>query len=307
MEVLSEHICEGWLEGYRLTGRHGLFATYEAFAMVAASMTSSTRSGSKSATSCPGATRAVAEFPADLDLLAQRPQRLQPSGAGLIDMILSKKGTIARIYLPPDANCLLSVADHCFRSHDYVNLIVIDKQPQLQWLDMDEAREHCARGASTWEWASNDDGKPDVVLACAGDSRRWRRSRPPGASKHAPELKVRVVNVVDLMGLFPPDVHPHGMDEEKLRGALHAGQPVVFAFHGYQRAIHEIVHGRPTPQRFHVRGFKKEGTTTTPFDMVVLNGTSRFHLCLEALRRSDSRPARLDRLVPEQSREAPYV
>jgi xylulose-5-phosphate/fructose-6-phosphate phosphoketolase len=206
-------------------------------------------------------------------------------GPGLIDVVLSKQGTVARIYLPPDANCLLSVADHCFRSRNYVNLIVIDKQPQLQWLAMDDAIEHCARGASIWHWASNDDGEPDVVLACAGDiptlesvaAAWWLR-------KYAPDLKVRLVNVVDLMTLFPPDVHPHGMAQARFVELFTADKPVIFAFHGYQRAIHQLIHGRPDPERFHVRGFVEQGTTTTPFDMVVLNGMSRYHLSHEALR-----------------------
>ena len=208
-------------------------------------------------------------------------------GPGLIDVVLSKKGTVSRIYLPPDANCLLSVADHCFRSRDYVNLIVIDKQPQLQWLSMDDAVQHCARGASVWQWASNERGQePDIVLAAAGDAPTlevvaaawWLR-------KHVPELKVRVVNVVDLMALFQPETHPHGMDETSFVDLFGRDTPVVFAFHGYQRAIHQLMHGRPPPERFHVRGFNEEGTTTTPFDMVVRNGMSRYHLCMEALRR----------------------
>jgi xylulose-5-phosphate/fructose-6-phosphate phosphoketolase len=195
---------------------------------------------------------------------------------------------VARIYLPPDANCLMSVADHCLRSRNYVNLIVIDKQPQLQWLDMPAAIEHCARGASIWPWASNDQGaEPDVVLACAGDiptletvaAAWWLR-------RHLPEMKVRVVNVVDLMALFPREAHPHGMDETQFVDLFTADKPVVFAFHGYQRAIHEIVHGHVNVDRFHVRGFNEQGTTTTPFDLVVLNGMSRYDLCIEALRRS---------------------
>jgi xylulose-5-phosphate/fructose-6-phosphate phosphoketolase len=209
-------------------------------------------------------------------------------GPGLIDVMLSKRGTVARIYLPPDANSLLSVADHCLRSRDYVNLIVIDKQPQLQWLDMEAAIEHADAGAATWEWASNDGGgEPDVVLGCAGDiptletvaAAHWLR-------ENAPELKVRVVNVVDLMTLFPREFHPHGMDETRFVELFTADKPIVFAFHGYRRAIHEIVHGHVDVDRFHVRGFNEQGTTTTPFDMVVLNGMSRYHLAAEALRRA---------------------
>jgi xylulose-5-phosphate/fructose-6-phosphate phosphoketolase len=288
MEVLSEHLCEGWLEGYLLTGRHGIFATYEAFAMVSASMTVQHTKWLEA-----GVRLAWRKPIASLNILLTSTcwrndhNGFSHQGPGLIDVMLSKRGTVARIYLPPDANCLLSVADHCLRSRNYVNLIVIDKQPQLQWLDMDEAIRHCARGASVWQWASNDQGgEPDVVLAAAGDiptleavaAAWWLR-------RHAPEMKVRVVNVVDLMTLFPREHHPHGMSETQFVELFTEDRPVVFAFHGYQRAIHEIVHGRPNAERFHVRGFNEQGTTTTPFDMVVLNEMSRYHLCIEALRR----------------------
>jgi len=301
MEVLSEHSCEGWLEGYLLTGRHGLFASYEAFAMVSASMAVQHTKWLQAGVELPWR-RSIASLNILLTSTCWRNDHngFSHQGPGMIDVMLSKRGTVARIYLPPDANCLLSVADHCLRSRNYVNLIVIDKQPQLQWLDMDAAIEHCARGASIWRWASNDDRKePDVVLAAAGDiptleivaAAWWLR-------KHAPELKVRVVNVVDLMTLFPPEYHPHGMDEARFVELFTADRPVVFAFHGYQRAIHEIVHGRVNAERFHVRGFTEQGTTTTPFDMVVMNGMSRFHLCIEALRRSarmrDGAPALID-------------
>ncbi|HLG71721.1 MAG TPA: phosphoketolase family protein [Chloroflexota bacterium] len=290
MEVLSEHLCQGWLEGYLLTGRHGLFVTYESFAMVSASMLVQHAKWLEGAIDL-----AWRESIASLNILLTSTcwrndhNGFSHQGPGLIDVLLSKRGMVSRIYLPPDANCLLSVADHCLRSRNYVNLIVIDKQPQLQWLDMDAAIEHCARGASTWEWASNcpDDAEPDVVLACAGDiptletvaGAWWLR-------RNAPDLKVRVVNVVDLMALFQPQLHPHGMDETPFVELFTADRPVIFAYHGYQRAIHEIVHGRVNAQRFHVRGFNEQGTTTTPFDMVVLNGMSRFHLAHEALRRS---------------------
>ncbi len=181
------------------------------------------------------------------------------------------------------------MADHCFRSRDYVNLIVIDKQPQLQWLDIEAAARHCTTGASLWSWAGNDhEREPDVLLAAAGDiptlevvATAWL------LRKHAPGLKVRVVNVVDLMCLFPKDAHPHGLSESKFIELFTATKPVIFAFHGYQRAMHQILHGRPSPERFHVRGFVEEGTTTTPFDMVVRNGMSRFHLCMEVIRRSN--------------------
>jgi xylulose-5-phosphate/fructose-6-phosphate phosphoketolase len=289
MEVLSEHLCEGWLEGYLLTGRHGLFATYEAFAMVSASMavqhTKWLEEGIRLSWRKP-----ISSLNILLTSTCWRNDHngFSHQGPGLIDTILTKRGTVARIYLPPDANCLLSVADHCLRSRNYVNLIVIDKQPQLQWLSMEEAIAHCTRGLSTWKWASNDEHvEPDVVLACAGDiptletvaAAWWLR-------QHIPELKVRVVNVVDLMALYPPFFHPHGLPEATFVEHFTEDKPVVFAFHGYARAIHEIVHGRTNAQRFHVRGFTEQGTTTTPFDMVVMNGMSRYQLCIEALRRS---------------------
>jgi xylulose-5-phosphate/fructose-6-phosphate phosphoketolase len=298
MEVLSEHLCEGWLEGYLLTGRHGLFATYEAFAMVADSMivqhTKWLEEGRKLEWRKP-----ISSLNILLTSTCWRNDHngFSHQGPGLIDTVISKKGSVARIYLPPDANCLLSVADHCLRSKDYVNLIVIDKQPQLQWLTMDEAIEHCTHGVSTWHWASNDEQvEPDVVLACAGDiptletvaAAWWLR-------QHIPELKVRVVNAVDLMTLYPSQLHPHGLDHATFVNHFTEDKPVIFAFHGYPRAIHEVIHGRPNAPRFHVRGFMEEGTTTTPFDMVVLNGMSRYHLCIEALRRA----RRVHNLAPE--------
>ncbi len=288
MEVLSEHLCEGWLEGYLLTGRHGLYVSYEAFAMISASMTVQHTKWLQEAQRL--AWRApIASLNILLTSTCWRNDHngFSHQGPGLIDVMLSKRGTVARIYLPPDANCLLSVADHCLRSSNYVNLIVIDKQPQLQWLDMDAAIAHCARGASMWTWASTDDGRdPDVVIASAGDvptleavaAAAWLRV-------HVPDLRVRFVNVVNLMTLFPADVHPHGMDDDRFVTLFTADQPIVFAFHGYQRAIHEIVHGRPHAGRFHVRGFNEQGTTTTPFTMVALNEMSRYHLAIEAVRR----------------------
>jgi xylulose-5-phosphate/fructose-6-phosphate phosphoketolase len=294
MEVLSEHLCQGWLEGYVLTGRHGLFVTYEAFAMVSASMTIQHTKWLEEAIRLPWRV----PVPALNILLTSTCWRndhngFSHQGPGLIDTVLAMKGTVARIYLPPDANCLLSVADHCFRSRDYVNLIVIDKQPELQWLDLAAAERHCAAGASVWSWAGNDGGgEPDVVLAAAGDTptleivaAAWLLRR------QAPALKVRVVNVVDLMCLFVPEVHPHGLAEEKFNDLFTADKPVVFAFHGYRRAVHAVLHGRADEERFHVRGFMEEGTTTTPFDMVVRNKMSRFHLCMEAVRRARSSAA----------------
>lgn len=290
MEVLSEHLCEGWLEGYNLTGRHGMYVTYESFAMVSASMTVQHTKWLEESVNL--AWRAP--VPSLNVLLTSTCWRndhngFSHQGPGLIDVMLSKRGTVARIYLPPDANCLLSVADHCLRSRNYVNLIVIDKQPQLQYLSMDNAIEHCARGASVWEWAGTAEQgeEPDVVFGCAGDiptmealaAAQWLRER-------VPELKTRFVNVVDLMALFPRQYHPHGMDETAFNAMFTASKPVVFAFHGYERAVHEIVHGRTDADRFHVRGFKEQGTTTTPFDMVSLNGMSRYHLAIMALERA---------------------
>jgi xylulose-5-phosphate/fructose-6-phosphate phosphoketolase len=286
MEVLSEHLCEGWLEGYLLTGRHGMFVTYESFAMVSASMNVQHAKWLKEAIDLQWRSP-VSSLNILLTSTCWRNDHngFSHQGPGLIDVMLSKRGSVARIYLPPDANTLLSVADHCLRSRNYVNLIVIDKQPQLQWLAIDAACEHAARGASIWEWASNaGDQEPDIVLACAGDTPTletvaaawWLR-------KLVPELRVRVVNVVDLMGLYAPSVHPHGMPDEQFVELFTQDRPVVFAFHGYQFAIHQLVHRRAHPGRFHVRGFTEQGATTTPFDMVVLNRMSRFHLAALAI------------------------
>jgi xylulose-5-phosphate/fructose-6-phosphate phosphoketolase len=289
MEVLSEHNCQGWLEGYLLTGRHGLFATYEAFALIIASM------ATQHAKWLDMTSRLAwrAPVPSLNYLLTSTCWRndhngFSHQGPGFMDTITSKKGTVARVYLPPDANCLLSVASHCLHSHNYINLIIIDKQPQLQWLDGDAANAHCARGASIWAWAgTEDDGEPDVILACAGDvptletiaAAAWLRT-------HAPELRLRVVNVVDLMRLFSPREHPHGMTEEAFVALFTRETHVVFSFHGYAGGVHQLLHARPNAARFHVRGYKEEGTTTTPFDMVVLNETSRYHLAIDAIRRS---------------------
>lgn len=306
MEVLSEHLCEGWLEGYLLTGRHGLYVTYEAFAMVSASMTVQHTKWLEEA--CRLSWRApIASLNILLTSTCWRNDHngFSHQGPDLIDVLLSKRGTVSRIYLPPDANSLLSVAEHCLRSRNYVNLIVIDKQPQLQWLDLPAAKEHCARGASVWKWASSPgEDTPDVVLAAAGDvpaleiaaAAWWLR-------RHAPALRVRVVNVVDLMSLFPPDVHPHGMSDATFVELFGADTPVIFAFHGYQRALHAILHGRPHAARFHVRGFMEQGTTTTPFNMVVLNEMSRYHLAMAALHRARRDDIPADALI-EQCRSS---
>jgi xylulose-5-phosphate/fructose-6-phosphate phosphoketolase len=302
LEVLSEHLCQGWLEGYVLSGRHGLFATYEAFAMVSASMLVQHAKWLEGAQELPWR-EPVASLNILLTSTCWRNDHngFSHQGPGLIDVLLSKRGTVARIYLPPDANCLLSVADHCLRSRNYVNLIVIDKQPQLQWLDLDAAIAHTAAGASIWPWASNDgEEAPDVVLAAAGDTPTLEAlAATDWLRHHIPDLKVRFVNVVDLMALFPREFHPHGMTPTRFVELFTADRPVVFAFHGYQRAVHEIVHGHVNTERFHVRGFQEQGTTTTPFDMVVLNGMSRFHLAAEAIRRVPRLAARASALIVE--------
>ncbi|MFY1638284.1 phosphoketolase [Solwaraspora sp. WMMB335] len=287
MEVLSEHNCHGWLEGYNLTGRYGMFATYEAFAMVSASQTVQHGKWLQEAAHLPWR----AKVPSLNILLTSTAWRndhngFSHQGPGLIQVVLNQRGTVSRVYLPPDANCLLSVADHCLRSKSYVNLIVIDKQPQLQWLTMDQAIEHCARGADVWPWAGTDDGStdPDIVLACAGDVVTMETVAAAHILKERlPGMKVRVVNVVNLMTLPRPKDHPHGMSETMFTELFTDTVDVVFAFHGYPGAIHQLVHGRPDADRFRVRGFIEQGTTTTPFDMTVRNRASRYHLVMDAI------------------------
>jgi xylulose-5-phosphate/fructose-6-phosphate phosphoketolase len=289
LEVLSEHNCEGWAEAYALTGRHSWYVTYEAFAMVSASMMVQHAKWMQEAHELPWR-EAIPSLNVLLTSTCWRNDHngFSHQGPGLIDVLMTKRGSVARIYLPPDANCLLSVGDHCMRSRNYVNLVVIDKQPHLQYLSMDEAIAHCTAGASVWEWASNAGGlEPDVVIACAGDVPTMEAlAATEWLAERIPELKVRFVNVVDLMSLLPRGDHPHGMDATRFIELFTADKPIIFAFHGYQRAIHQLVHGHVNVERFHVRGFVEQGTTTTPFDMVSLNGMSRYHLAIEALRRS---------------------
>ncbi|HTE73724.1 MAG TPA: phosphoketolase family protein [Actinomycetes bacterium] len=294
MEVLSEHNCHGWLEGYTLTGRHGWFATYEAFAMVSASQTIQHSKWLQEADNLPWR----ADVPSLNVLLTSTAWRndhngFSHQGPGLIQNVITTRGNIGRVYLPPDANCLMSVADHCFRSRSYVNLVVIDKQPQLQWLTMDQAIEHCARGAGVWSWAGTDDGSadPDIVLACAGDVVTMETVAAAAILRERlPHFRTRVVNVVDLMALPRRKDHPHGMDETLFNELFTDHVDVVFAFHGYPGAIHQLVHGRPDADRFRVRGFIEEGTTTTPFDMVVRNRASRYHLVMDALNNARRTP-----------------
>jgi xylulose-5-phosphate/fructose-6-phosphate phosphoketolase len=288
MEVLSEHLCQGWLEGYLLTGRHGFFSCYEAFIHIIDSMFNQHAKWLKVTRTIPWR-RPIASLNY---LLTSHVWRQDHNGfshqdPGFIDHVVNKKADVVRVYLPPDANCLLSVADHCLRSRHYVNVIVIGKQPALQWLDMKAAVEHCTAGIGIWEWASNDEGvAPDVVMACSGDiptletlaAVDWLR-------KNLPDLKIRVVNVVDLMTLQPSTEHPHGLSDRDFDSIFTKDKPVVFAFHGYPWLIHRLTYRRTNHANFHVRGYKEEGTTTTPFDMTVLNDLDRFHLAGDVIDR----------------------
>jgi len=296
MEVLSEHNCHGWLDGYTLTGRHGLFATYEAFAMVSASMTMQQAKWLEESDHLEWR----AKVPSTNILLSSTCWRNDHNGFShqspmLLQVVLNQRGGVSRIYLPPDANCLMEVADHCFRSRNYINLIVQDKQPQPQWLTMDEAIEHCTRGYGIWDWAGTPGLgiiKPDIVLACAGDVVTMEAVAAAELLKHyLPALKVRLVNVVDLMTLYRPKDHPHGMSVKAFADTFTEDVDVVFAFHGYPGAIHQLVHGRPEADRFRARGFVEQGTTTTPFDMVVRNKVDRYHLVMDAINNARGKPA----------------
>ena len=287
MEVLSEHLCEGWLEGYLLTGRHGLFSCYEAFIHIIDSMLNQHAKWLKVCNQIPWR-----EPIASLNyLLTSHVWRQDHNGfshqdPGFIDHVASKKADVVRIYLPPDANCLLSVADHCLRSRNYVNLIIAGKQPSFQWLDMDSAVRHCTAGAGTWQWASNDAGDPDVVMACAGDVPTLETLAAVTLLRtYVPDVRVRVVNVVDLMVLQPRSEHPHGLGDHEFDELFTTSKPVIFAFHGYPALIHKLTYRRRNHDNIHVRGYKEEGTTTTPFDMVVLNNLDRYQLAFDAIRR----------------------
>jgi xylulose-5-phosphate/fructose-6-phosphate phosphoketolase len=288
MEVLSEHLCQGWLEGYLLTGRHGLFNCYEAFIHIVDSMFNQHAKWLKVTHEIPWR-RPIASLNY---LLSSHVWRQDHNGfshqdPGFIDHVMNKKAEIVRVYLPPDANCLLSVADHCLRSRDYVNVIVAGKQPALNYLDMDEAVAHCTRGIGVWDWASSDEGaEPDVVLACAGDTPTLETVAATAILRHElPDLKVRVVNVVDLMRLQPESEHPHGLSEEEFDALFTIARPVIFAYHGYPWLIHRLTYRRTNHHNLHVRGYKEEGTTTTPFDMVMLNDLDRFHLVMDVIDR----------------------
>jgi xylulose-5-phosphate/fructose-6-phosphate phosphoketolase len=288
VEVLSEHLCQGWLEGYLLTGRHGLFNCYEAFIHIVDSMFNQHAKWLKVTRDIPWR-RPIASLNY---LLSSHVWRQDHNGfshqdPGFIDHVVNKKAEIIRVYLPPDANCLLSVADHCLRSRHYVNVIVAGKQPALNYLSMDEAIVHCTRGIGIWDWASNDDGtEPDVVLACCGDIPTLETLAAASILRaRLPELKVRVVNVIDLMRLQPDTEHPHGLSDHEFDALFTIDRPVVFAYHGYPWLIHRLTYRRANHANMHVRGYKEEGTTTTPFDMVMLNDLDRFHLVVDVVDR----------------------
>jgi xylulose-5-phosphate/fructose-6-phosphate phosphoketolase len=281
MEVLSEHMCQGWLEGYLLTGRHGFFSCYEAFIHIIDAMFNQHAKWLKTTLEIPWR-RPIASLNY---LLTSHVWRQDHNGfshqdPGFIDHVVNKKADVVRVYLPPDANTLLSVADHCLRSRNYVNLIVAGKQPEHQWLDMESAIRHCTQGLGIWGWASNDQGtEPDVVMACCGDVPTLETLAAVDLlRRNLPDLKIRVVNVVDLMTLQPSTEHPHGLNDRDFDSLFTADKPVVFAFHGYPWLIHRLTYRRTNHHNFHVRGYKEEGTTTTPFDMTVLNDLDRFHL-----------------------------
>ncbi len=289
MEVLSEHMCQGWLEGYLLTGRHGFFSCYEAFIHIVDSMFNQHAKWLESCIDIPWR-RPIASLNY---LLTSHVWRQDHNGfshqdPGFIDVVTNKKAKVVRIYLPPDANTLLSVADHCLRSRQYVNVIIAGKQPELQWLDMDAAIDHCTAGLGIWEWASSDrHSEPDVVMACAGDVPTLETLAAVDYLRaHFPNLKIRVVNVVDLMTLQPHTEHPHGLSDKDFDSIFTTDKPVIFAFHGYPWLIHRLTYRRNNHENIHVRGYKEEGTTTTPFDMTVVNDLDRFHLAQDAIDRT---------------------
>jgi xylulose-5-phosphate/fructose-6-phosphate phosphoketolase len=299
IEVLSEHQCEGWLEGYLLTGRHGLFNSYEAFIHIIDSMFNQHAKWLKVSAALPWR-RKIASLNI---LLSSHVWRQDHNGfthqdPGFLDHVANKKASVVRIYLPPDANCLLSVMDHCLRSRHYVNVVVAGKHAALQWLDMDAAIAHCTKGIGIWEWASNDrDTQPDVVMACAGDVPTLETLAAVSILRqHLPELKIRVINIVDLMKLQPVSAHPHGLSAADFDALFTVDKPVIFAFHGYPSLVHRLTYKRTNHENLHVHGYKEEGTITTPFDMTVLNELDRFHLVQDVVDR-----------VPKLSANAAYL
>ncbi len=314
MEVLSEHLCQGWLEGYVLTGRHGLFNCYEAFIHIVDAMFNQHAKWLKVTRGLEWR-RPIASFNY---LLSSHVWRQDHNGfshqdPGFIDHVVNKKAEVVRVYLPPDANCLLSTADHCLRSRNYVNVIVAGKQPALDYLTMDEAIAHCTRGIGIWDWASNEgDEEPDVVLACAGDIPTLETIAAAALLRDLlPDLRVRVVNVVDLMRLQPESEHPHGLSDRDFDALFTSSQPVIFAYHGYPTLIHRLTYRRTNHHNIHVRGYKEEGTTTTPFDMVMLNDLDRYHLVMDVIDRVPSLGERVAKLrqqmVDARLRERAYT
>ena len=288
VEVLSEHLCEGWLEGYVLTGRHGVFSCYEAFIHIVDSMFNQHAKWLKVAGHIPWR-RPIASLNYLLTshVWQQDHNGFSHQDPGFIDLVVNKKADVVRVYLPPDANTLLSVADHCLRSRDYVNVVVAGKQPALQWLDMESAIRHCTAGIGIWTWASTDERvEPDAVMACAGDVPTLETLAAVDLlRRHFPDVRIRVVNVVDLMTLQPPSEHPHGLSDREFDSIFTTDRPVVFAYHGYPWLIHRLTYRRTNHHNLHVRGYKEEGTTTTHFDMAVLNDLDRFHLAADVVDR----------------------
>ena len=289
MEILSEHTCQGWLEGYLLTGRHGLFSCYEAFIHIIDSMFNQHAKWLKVTKKGIPWRRSIASLNY---LLTSHVWRQDHNGfshqdPGFIDHVVNKKAEIVRVYFPPDANTLLSVTDHCLRSRDYVNVIVAGKQPNPQWLNMDQAIKHCTSGIGIWEWASNDKGtEPDVIMACCGDVPTIETLAAVEMLRDlVPDLKVRVINVVDLMTLQPKEEHPHGLSGYDFDTLFTTDKPIIFAYHGYPWLIHRLTYRRTNHKNLHVRGYKEEGTTSTPFDMLVRNDLDRFHLVSDVINR----------------------
>ena len=305
MEVLSEHLCQGWLEGYLLTGRHGVFNCYEAFIHIIDSMLNQHAKWLKTTREIPWR-RPIASL---TYLLSSHVWRQDHNGfshqdPGFIDHVVNKKSDVVRVYLPPDANTLLCTIDHCLRSRDYVNVVVAGKQPALNYLSMDDAVLHTARGLGIWEWASNDVGElPDVVMACAGDVPTLETLAAVDILRQRfPDLRVRVVNVVDLMRLEPDTEHPHGLPDAQFDAIFTADRPVIFAYHGYPWLIHRLTYRRSNHHNMHVRGYKEEGTTTTPFDIVMMNDLDRYHLVMDVIDRVPWLGARAARSPPGHGR-----
>jgi xylulose-5-phosphate/fructose-6-phosphate phosphoketolase len=314
MEVLSEHLCEGWLEGYLLTGRHGLFNCYEAFIHIIDSMFNQHAKWLKVTRQIPWrAPIASLNYLLSSHVWRQDHNGFSHQDPGFVDHVVNKKAEIVRVYFPPDTNCLISVADHCLRSRGYVNVIVAGKQPSLDYLTMDQAVAHCSRGLGIWDWASNDrGGEPDVVMACAGDIPTLETVAAVALLReHLPQLRVRVVNVVDLMRLEPATEHPHGLSDPEFDALFTTDRPVIFAYHGYPWLIHRLTYSRRNHANLHVRGYKEEGTTTTPFDMLMLNDMDRFHLVMDVIDRVPSLGSRASSLrqqmVDERLRHRAYT